>query len=80
MAHRGVVKWFDDIKGYGYIQSENGLEVFVHFSEIVQQKGFKSLSPGMLVEFEMLRGEKGPKAMNVIKIPANDKIEKSKPR
>jgi CspA family cold shock protein len=80
VAHRGVVKWFDDIKGYGYIQSESGQEVFVHFSEIVQQKGFKSLSPGMVVEFEMLGGEKGPKAMNVIKIPDYGRNEKSKPR
>jgi CspA family cold shock protein len=80
VAHRGVVKWFDDIKGYGYIQSESGQEVFVHFSEIIQQKGFRSLSPGTFVEFEMLGGEKGPKAMNVITVPGNNSSEKSRPR
>lgn len=80
VVHRGVVKWFDDIKGYGYIQSESGQDVFVHFSEIIQQKGFRSLSPGMFVEFEMLSGEKGPKAMNVMKIAEHFESKKSKPR
>ncbi len=68
LVHRGVVKWFDDIKGYGYIQSEAGDEVFVHFSDIIQEKGFRSLEPGNLVEFEVFLGEKGPKAMNVVKL------------
>ena len=76
VAQRGVVKWFDDIKGYGYIQSESGQEVFVHFSEIIQQKGFRSLSSGTLVEFEMRGGEKGPIAMNVIKVPGNHRTKK----
>lgn len=68
LVHRGVVKWFDDIKGYGYIQSETGEEVFVHFTDIIQEKGFRTLAPGNLVEFEMFAGEKGPKAMNVVKL------------
>lgn len=65
--HRGVVKWFDDVKGFGYIQSETGEDVFVHFTDIIQDKGFRTLSPGMNVEFEIFWGEKGPKAMNVVK-------------
>jgi CspA family cold shock protein len=68
LVHRGIVKWFDDIKGFGYIQSETGEEVFVHFTDIVQQKGFRTLTPGDSVEFEVFRGEKGPKAMNVVKL------------
>lgn len=68
VVHRGVVKWFDDIKGYGYIQSEMGEEVFVHFTEIVQEKGFRTLSPGNIVEFEVFSGEKGLIAINVIKL------------
>lgn len=67
LVHSGIVKWFDDIKGFGYIQSETGEEVFVHFTDIVQEKGFRTLAPGNSVEFEVFRGEKGPKAMNVIK-------------
>ncbi len=69
MIYRGVVKWFDEIKGYGYIQAENGQEIFVHFTEILQEKGFRTLSPGSLVEFEMILGEMGPKALNVRKLP-----------
>lgn len=69
MIHRGVVKWFDEIKGYGYIQGENGQEIFVHFTEIVQEKGFRTLVPGTLVEFEIMLGEMGPKALNVRKLP-----------
>ena len=68
LLHKGTVKWFDDIKGFGYIQSETGEEVFVHFTDIIQQKGFRTLTPGDSVEFELLGGEKGPKAMNVVKL------------
>ena len=69
---RGVVKWFDDIKGYGYIQCETGEEVFVHFTEIVQEKGFRTLSTGGAVEFEMFSGEMGPRAVNVVKLNHNN--------
>ena len=62
---RGVVKWFDETKGYGYIESETSEQVFVHFSIIKQEKGFKTLMPGALVEFESVSGEKGPKAIYV---------------
>ena len=65
---RGVVKWFNEIKGYGYIEGENGEEVFVHFSNIVQKKGFKTLEPGAVVEYEAVLGEKGPKAIYVKKV------------
>ena len=68
LIHKGVVKWFDDIKGFGYIQSETGDEVFVHFTDIIQEKGFRTLAPGNKVEFEIFLGEKGPKAMNVVKL------------
>jgi len=71
LVHKGVVKWFDDIKGYGYIQSETGEEVFVHFTDIVQEKGFRTLTPGNLVEFEVFGGEKGLKAVNVMKVNRN---------
>jgi len=69
LTYRGVVKWFDEIKGYGYIQcDEKKTEVFVHFSDIVQEKGFRTLAPGTLVEFEMISGEHGPRAINVVKL------------
>ncbi|HDP98708.1 MAG TPA: cold shock domain-containing protein [bacterium] len=62
---RGVVKWFDEAKGYGYIESDTGESVFVHFSNIAQQKGFKTLVPGAKVEFEAISGEKGMNAIYV---------------
>ena len=68
---RGTVKWFDEIKGYGYIESEAGDEVFIHFSNILQEKGFKTLTPGTLVEYEAVSGEKGPKAIFVKTLSKN---------
>jgi cold shock protein len=62
----GKVKWFNDSKGYGFLEQENGEDVFVHFSA-VQQDGFKSLKTGEKVEFEIVQGPKGPQAANVIK-------------
>jgi CspA family cold shock protein len=64
---RGVVKWFNDKKGYGFIQQESGPDVFVHFSAI-QGQGFKSLQEGQTVEFEMTTDEKGAKAHSVVKL------------
>jgi len=61
----GKVKWFNESKGYGFIESEEGEDVFVHFSEI-QQEGFKTLKEGQQVEFEKTQGKKGPQASNVI--------------
>jgi CspA family cold shock protein len=62
----GKVKWFNDAKGYGFIQRENGEDVFVHFTAI-QSDGFKTLAEGQDVEFEVLDGQKGPQAANVLK-------------
>ena len=63
----GRVKWFNDAKGFGFITQESGDDVFVHFSAISAQ-GFKSLTEGDQVEFEVTRGPKGLQAANVRKI------------
>jgi len=63
----GTVKWFNDSKGYGFIEQDNGPDVFVHFSAI-QSEGFKSLAEGDRVSFEITEGQKGPQAANVRKI------------
>ena len=60
----GIVKWFNDKKGYGFIEQEDGPDVFVHFSGI-NSMGFKSLREGDRVTFEIEQGEKGPSAVNV---------------
>jgi CspA family cold shock protein len=63
----GKVKWFNESKGYGFIEPEGGgRDVFVHFSAI-QGDGYKTLSEGQTVEFEIIQGEKGPQASNVLK-------------
>ena len=63
----GVVKWFNDAKGYGFITTEDGTDAFVHHSDIVGE-GFKSLAEGDQVEFDLGEGPKGPKAVNVRKV------------
>ena len=63
---QGKVKWFNKEKGYGFIEREDGGDVFVHFSAI-QQEGFKTLQEGETVEFEVVDGPKGLQAANVIK-------------
>jgi len=63
----GTVKWFNDSKGFGFIQREGGPDVFVHFSGI-QSSGFKTLAEGDKVEFEIVEGPKGPQAGNVTKV------------
>ena len=60
----GKVKWFNEKKGFGFIERENGKDLFVHFSEI-KQDGYKSLSDGQAVVFEVGEGQKGPIAKNV---------------
>jgi CspA family cold shock protein len=64
MKEKGTVKWFNAAKGYGFIQRENGEDVFVHFSAI-QSEGYRSLDEGSRVEFEVTRGPKGLQAANV---------------
>jgi CspA family cold shock protein len=60
----GVVKWFNESKGFGFIEGEGGQDVFVHFSAIVGS-GFKTLTEGQKVTFEVTQGQKGPQAENV---------------
>ena len=67
MKSSGKVKWFSDSKGFGFIERENGSDVFVHFSAL-QEDGFKSLKEGQVVEFDVVEGPKGPQATNVVKI------------
>ncbi len=63
---RGKVKWFNDTKGFGFIQQESGEDVFVHYTAIGGD-GFKTLKEGQEVEFEVTQGPKGPQAANVVK-------------
>ena len=64
MRGTGTVKWFNDAKGYGFIARENGDDVFVHYSAI-SGSGFRSLSEGQAVEFDVVDGPKGKQAANV---------------
>jgi CspA family cold shock protein len=63
---KGTVKWFNDSKGFGFITAEDGSDVFVHHTSIVGN-GFKSLAEGEQVTFDVEKGPKGPKAVNVVK-------------
>ncbi|WP_332693096.1 cold-shock protein CspD [Halalkalibacter lacteus] len=67
MAQTGTVKWFNAEKGFGFIEVEGGNDVFVHFSAITGD-GFKSLDEGQSVEFEIVEGDRGPQAANVVKL------------
>jgi CspA family cold shock protein len=67
MKKTGTVKWFNDAKGFGFITSESGEDVFVHFSAI-QARGFRSLAEGATVEFEITNGPKGLQATNVVPV------------
>lgn len=67
MTHRGTVKWFNAERGFGFIEQEDGPDVFVHFSAI-QEEGFKTLEEGESVEFEVVQGDRGPQAANVVKV------------
>lgn len=68
MSETGTVKWFDDKKGYGFITPEDGgSDCFVHFSSI-EGSGFRSLAEGDRVEFDVVEGDRGPAAENVVKV------------
>ncbi len=64
---QGKVKWFNAQKGFGFIETENNGDVFVHFSAI-QGEGFKTLEEGQAVEFEIVEGDRGPQAANVTRL------------
>ena len=64
---QGTVKWFSNEKGYGFIEREQGEDVFVHFSAITMD-GYKTLTEGQRVEFEIVQAQKGPAAQNVVKL------------
>lgn len=64
---RGVVKWFNNAKGYGFLGHEGGPDVFIHYTAITGD-GYKSLQEGDAVEFDIVQGQKGPQAANVIKV------------
>ena len=65
--NKGTLKRFNNQKGFGFISDEQGNDVFVHYSGI-QSNGFKSLEEGQEVEFEVIEGQKGPQAVNVVKL------------
>ena len=64
---KGTVKWFNAKKGFGFISDDTGKDVFVHFSAL-QMDGFKTLDEGEAVEFDVVDGDKGPQAANVVKV------------
>jgi CspA family cold shock protein len=67
MSYQGKVKWFNETKGYGFIQRDDGQDFFVHYTAI-QGNGFRTLSEGQRVSFDVVESEKGPKATNVVKL------------
>ncbi|MHA6259682.1 cold-shock protein [Sporosarcina sp. CAU 1771] len=65
--YQGKVKWFSNEKGYGFIEADDGEDIFVHFTGVVGE-GFKTLDEGESVSFEIIEGNRGPQAANVVKI------------
>ena len=72
MKITGVVKWFNDAKGYGFIDAENRVNIFVHYSKIIGE-GFKTLQEGDVVEFDLYENEKGLQALNVERVGRKSK-------
>jgi len=68
---QGTVKWFNDKKGFGFIEQQEGKDVFVHYSAITMD-GFKTLAEGDQVIFDIIEGDRGPSAKNVVKASASD--------
>nr|WP_307776027.1 cold shock domain-containing protein [uncultured Cetobacterium sp.] len=64
---KGIVKWFNEEKGFGFITAEDGKDVFAHFSQI-KKDGFKKLTEGEEVTFDIVKGDKGPQAANIVSI------------
>ncbi|MBM9510823.1 cold-shock protein [Desulfogranum marinum] len=65
--NNGIVKWFNASKGFGFIEQENGSDIFVHYSAI-QSDSYKTLDEGAQVQFEVVDGQKGPAAANVVQL------------
>ncbi len=63
----GTVKWFNSEKGYGFVTTEDGADIFVHFTAI-QGDGFKTLDEGQKIEFDVVEGDRGPQAANIVKL------------
>ena len=73
MAEKGKVKWFSNVKGYGFLEKEGGgQDIFIHYSAI-QGEGYKKLGEGEEVTFDIVQGEKGPQAANVIRSKKSEK-------
>lgn len=73
--NKGIVKWFNSQKGYGFITMEDGTDIFVHYSGIISEQKFKSIEEGQTVEFKITDGEKGKQAVNVSVVANDDVIE-----
>ena len=78
MPVSGRVKWFSNVKGYGFIEREDGSDVFVHYSAI-QSDGYKKLEDGDEVLFDIVEGERGPLAVNVLKVKVSSASQSDSP-
>lgn len=74
MTHRGIVKWFSNVKGYGFIEYDESEEIFVHFTGI-QMDGYRTLKAGQLVEFKAVEGARGLQATDVVVLSEEENIQ-----